>query len=98
MRRLSLAVATAMLLLPAIGHPAAAGDLPRAEPVQVGLDAAKLDRADALFREAVDKKKIAGAVLLVAGMARWPISVRSASRTSRPACRCSRRRSSASPR
>jgi CubicO group peptidase (beta-lactamase class C family) len=43
-----------------------AGDLPRAEPAQVGLDAARLDQASALFRQAVEKKEIAGAVLLVA--------------------------------
>ena len=67
MRRLHLAVAIAILVFPlAPGRPAPAGELPRAQPDQVGLDAAKLEQASALFRDAVDKKEIAGAVLLVA--------------------------------
>ena len=36
------------------------------DPDQVGLSAAGLERASALFREAAAKKQIAGAVLLVA--------------------------------
>jgi CubicO group peptidase (beta-lactamase class C family) len=49
------------------GRTLTAGDgLPRAQPDQVGLDAASLERASALFRAAAEKKQIAGAVLLVA--------------------------------
>jgi CubicO group peptidase (beta-lactamase class C family) len=67
MRRFCSAAAITLL----IGHlivarPSRAGDLPHAQPDQVGLDAAKLEQAGALFRQAVDKKEIAGAVLLVA--------------------------------
>ena len=65
MRRLHLAVAILFLQL-ATARLAPAGDLPRAQPDQVGLDAAKLEQASALFRQAVDNKEIAGAVLLVA--------------------------------
>jgi CubicO group peptidase (beta-lactamase class C family) len=67
MRRLKLVVATTILCFQlATGRRAAAGELPRAEPGQVGLDATKLEQAGALFRQAVDNKEIAGAVLLVA--------------------------------
>jgi CubicO group peptidase (beta-lactamase class C family) len=67
MRRLSLAAATTVLFWNlAAARPSPAGDLPRAQPDQVGLDASRLDRAGALFRQAVEKKEIAGAVLLVA--------------------------------
>src|ERR1700757_2299729 len=67
MRRHPLAAAPLILVLQlAIGRPMPAGELPRAQPDQVGLDAAKLDQATALFRQAVDNKEIAGAVLLVA--------------------------------
>jgi CubicO group peptidase (beta-lactamase class C family) len=67
MRRLTLAAAIAILVFPiALVWPAPAGELPRAQPDQVGLDAAKLDQATALFRQAIDNKEIAGAVLLVA--------------------------------
>jgi CubicO group peptidase (beta-lactamase class C family) len=65
MRRLQLAVAILFVHL-ATGLTAPAGELPRAQPDQVGLDAAKLEQAGALFRQAVDHKEIAGAVLLVA--------------------------------
>jgi CubicO group peptidase (beta-lactamase class C family) len=65
MRRLQLAVAIFFLQL-ATGRLAPAGDLPHAQPGDVGLDAAKLEQAGALFRQAVDNKEIAGAVLLVA--------------------------------
>ncbi len=67
MRRLQLAAAIAIVVFSLVtGRPGLAGELPRAQPDQVGLDAAKLQEAGALFREAVDKKEIAGAVLLVA--------------------------------
>jgi CubicO group peptidase (beta-lactamase class C family) len=67
MRRHPLAASFAILCLPlALGGTVSAGDLPRAQPDQVGLDAAKLGQATALFRQAVDNKEIAGAVLLVA--------------------------------
>ena len=67
MRRLQLAAAIAILVFPlATARACARGRAPRAQPDQVGLDAAKLEQAGALFRDAVDKKEIAGAVLLVA--------------------------------
>lgn len=67
MRRFAFAVTTALLVsLSTIGHSANAGDLPRVEPTKVGLDASVLDRAGAVFHEAVEQKRIAGAVLLVA--------------------------------
>jgi CubicO group peptidase (beta-lactamase class C family) len=67
MQRFSAAAAVTLVILPlAAARPTFAGELPRAQPGQVGLDAAKLDEAGALFRQAVDKKEIAGAVLLVA--------------------------------
>jgi CubicO group peptidase (beta-lactamase class C family) len=67
MRGHPLAAALTILVFQlAIGRPAPAGELPRAQPDQVGLDAAKLEEATALFRDAVGKKEIAGAVLLVA--------------------------------
>ena len=67
MRRHTLAPALTILCLHlAIGRPMPAGELPRADPEQVGLDPAKLGQATALFRQAVDNKEIAGAVLLVA--------------------------------
>jgi CubicO group peptidase (beta-lactamase class C family) len=53
-------------LILSTARPAPAGDLPRAQPDQVGLDAAKLGQAGALFRQAAENKEIAGAVLLVA--------------------------------
>jgi CubicO group peptidase (beta-lactamase class C family) len=56
-----------VLLVPLSGRSLSAGDgLPRAHPDQVGLDASVLSRADAPFQDAVQRKKIAGAVLLVA--------------------------------
>jgi CubicO group peptidase (beta-lactamase class C family) len=56
-----------VLLFLAAGRSSPGGEgLPRAQPDQVGLDAAGLERAGALFRQAVEKKQIAGAVLLVA--------------------------------
>jgi CubicO group peptidase (beta-lactamase class C family) len=67
MRRYPLAAAIAVLVLQLTsGRPAPAGELPRAQPEQVGLDATKLEQVGALFRQAVDNKEIAGAVLLVA--------------------------------
>ncbi len=67
MRRFSSAAAITVLILQlAAARPSPAGELPRAQPAEVGLDAAKLDQAGALFRQAVEKKEIAGAVLLVA--------------------------------
>jgi CubicO group peptidase (beta-lactamase class C family) len=67
MRRHALAAALLILALQLVnGRPLPAGELPRAQPDQVGLDPAKLDQATALFRQAVDNKEIAGAVLLVA--------------------------------
>ena len=46
--------------------PAAAAGLPRAKPAQVGLSAEKLDAIAPLAQELADKKKTAGAVVLVA--------------------------------
>jgi CubicO group peptidase (beta-lactamase class C family) len=67
MRRYRLAAAITILVLHlTMGRAVRAGELPRAQPDQVGLDPTKLDRATALFRQAVDNKEIAGAVLLVA--------------------------------
>jgi CubicO group peptidase (beta-lactamase class C family) len=67
MRRFSSAAAITVLVWSlSAARPSLAGDLPRAQPDQVGLDASTLDQAGALFRQAVDKKEIAGAVLLVA--------------------------------
>jgi len=64
--KLACAISMSFLVL-ASGGPLPAGEgLPRAQPDQVGLDAATLERAGARFREAVDQKQIAGAVLLVA--------------------------------
>ncbi len=64
--RLSPTIPVVLLIL-ATACPARAGEgLPRAQPDQVGLDPAGLDRASALFRQAVEKKQIAGAVVLVA--------------------------------
>ena len=65
-RRLSAAILLVPLIL-TTGRPSPAGEgLPRAQPDQVGLDPAGLDRANALFRQAVAKKQIAGSVVLVA--------------------------------
>jgi CubicO group peptidase (beta-lactamase class C family) len=67
MRCTQLATTIAFLVLNlANAGRASAGDLPRARPEQVGLDATKLEQCTALFRDAVDRKEIAGAVLLVA--------------------------------
>src|SRR5262249_54978891 len=64
--KLACAISMSFLVL-ASGGPLPAGEgLPRAQPDPVRLDAAKLERAGARFREAVDQKQIAGAVLLVA--------------------------------
>jgi CubicO group peptidase (beta-lactamase class C family) len=46
--------------------PARADDLPRVPPEQAGLSATGLHRLDALLRDAVDHKQIAGAVALLA--------------------------------
>jgi CubicO group peptidase (beta-lactamase class C family) len=67
MRRPELAAISLVLLLLATGRPAPAGEgLPRAKPNEVGLDLLGLERVSTLFREAVDHKQIAGAVVLVA--------------------------------
>jgi CubicO group peptidase (beta-lactamase class C family) len=68
MRRTDLVLVIALVsLILASGRPLSAGEgLPRAQPQEVGLDAAGLERVGALFREAVDRKQIAGAVVLVA--------------------------------
>ncbi len=65
MRRSALALLLLILSMPAL-RPAAADDRSRARPAEVGLDADRLGKATALFREAADRKEIAGAVLLVA--------------------------------
>ena len=64
MRRSAPAVLLLILATPAL-RPAVADDLPRARPAEVGLDADRLAKATALFRDAADRKEIAGAVLLV---------------------------------
>ncbi len=65
-RRLSDAIPLVLLIL-ATGRPVQSDDgLPRARPDQVGLDPAGLERASVVFRQAVEKKQIAGAVVLVA--------------------------------
>jgi CubicO group peptidase (beta-lactamase class C family) len=65
-RRLSAAIPVVLLIL-ATGRPSKAGEgLPRAQPDQVGLDPAGLERASELFRQAIAKKQIAGTVVLVA--------------------------------
>jgi CubicO group peptidase (beta-lactamase class C family) len=68
MRRPRFAAAISLvILILATGRPAPAGEgLPRARPDEVGLDQLGLDRVSTLFREAVDRKQIAGAVVLVA--------------------------------
>jgi CubicO group peptidase (beta-lactamase class C family) len=67
MRLYQLGAAIAVLVLKLAAAPSAsAGDPPHAQPDEVGLDAAKLEQAGALFRQAVDNREIGGAVLLVA--------------------------------
>jgi CubicO group peptidase (beta-lactamase class C family) len=43
-----------------------AGELPQANPADVGISASKLEHADAVVREMIEKKEFAGAVLEVA--------------------------------
>ncbi|MGP0067047.1 MAG: serine hydrolase domain-containing protein [Isosphaeraceae bacterium] len=67
MRRPELAAILMVFLLLETGRPATAGEaLPRAQPDQVGLDLLGLQRVSTLFRDAVNRKQIAGAVVLVA--------------------------------
>lgn len=64
MAALLLALATALLCLPAV-H-AQPSELPRATPESVGLQAGKLDALAQRLRTEVEAKQLAGAVLLVA--------------------------------
>ncbi len=59
-----------LLLLLLAGRSAAGQDVPFARPVQLGLDAGRLERIVTLVEEAVDRQEIAGAVTLVARLGR----------------------------
>lgn len=60
----TIAALLAAVVLHAV--PAAAKDLPAAKPADVGLSAERLKRLDAVMQAAVDQKRVAGIVALVA--------------------------------
>jgi len=54
------------ILLPLLAAAVFSQDLPRAEPEQVGLSSGRLARIETVVRDHIDRKRIAGAVSLVA--------------------------------